>query len=177
MEMSEISLMMALGIAGGALSQLPLGRLSDTKDRRKVILYAMLAGVGAACLAWAAPIGIIPYAMMLFGACVMPIYALSLAHASDNIKPESFLEVGTGLLITSAIGSIIGPLLTSKAMQLFGAEHFFSINAAILLAGSIVIVILIRLRDSDREYFTEFELATTASAQGMIQMDPRSETD
>ena len=62
-------------------------------------------------------------------------------------------------------------------MQLFGAEHFFSINAAILLAGSIVIVILIRLRDSDREYFTEFELATTASAQGMIQMDPRSETD
>lgn len=168
---------MALGITGGALSQLPLGRLSDKKDRRLVILFIMLAGTVAAGIAWAAPINYIPYAMMLFGACVMPIYALSLAHASDNIETASFLEVGTGLLMTNALGSIIGPLITSKAMQLFGAEHFFSINAVILLAGSIAIVILIRLRDSDREYFTEFELATTASAQGMIQMDPRSETD
>ncbi|MFT5843522.1 MAG: MFS family permease [Pseudohongiellaceae bacterium] len=176
MDISSISIMMALGIAGGALSQLPLGRLSDKKDRRLVILFVMLAGTVSTGLAWAAPVNYIPYAMMLFGACVMPIYALSLAHASDNIKTESFLEVGTGLLMTNAIGSIIGPLLTSKAMQLFGAEYFFSINAVILLIGSISIAILIQLRTPNREHFTEFEFATTASAQGMIQMDPRSES-
>jgi hypothetical protein len=66
--------------------------------------------------------------------------------------------------------------LTSKAMQLFGAEYFFSINAVILLIGSISIAILIQLRTPNREHFTEFEFATTASAQGMIQMDPRSES-
>ncbi|MDA1292017.1 MAG: hypothetical protein O3C37_14340, partial [Proteobacteria bacterium] len=61
-------------------------------------------------------------------------------------------------------------------MQLFGAEYFFSINAVILLIGSISIAILIQLRTPNREHFTEFEFATTASAQGMIQMDPRSES-
>ena len=176
MDISGISIMMALGIAGGAISQLPLGRLSDNKDRRVVISCVMLAGGIAACMAWAAPLAFIPYAMMLFGACVMPIYALSLAHASDNIETGSFLEVGTGLLMTNALGSIVGPLLTAQAMQLFGTGYFFSFNGAILFIGSVAIVILIRLRKPDREHFTEFELATTASAQGMIQMDPRSES-
>lgn len=177
MDISGISIMMALGIAGGALSQLPLGRLSDTKDRRVVILYVMLAGTVAAGLAWTVPLVFIPYAMLLFGACVMPIYALSLAHASDNIRTESFLEVGTGLLMTNAVGAIIGPLLTAQAMEWFGAEYFFSSNAAILLIGTIAIAILIKLRKSSRKHFSEFELATTASAQGRIQMDPRSEAE
>jgi MFS family permease len=115
--------------------------------------------------------------MLLFGACVMPIYALSLAHASDNIRTESFLEVGTGLLMTNAVGSIIGPLLTAQAMQWFGAEYFFSSNAVVLLIGAIAVAILVRFHKSDRKHFTEFELATTASAQGRIQMDPRSEPE
>jgi MFS family permease len=169
--------MMAFGIAGGAFSQLPLGRLSDTKDRRVVILYVMLAGTVSAGLAWIVPLVFIPYAMLLFGACVMPIYALSLAHASDNIKTESFLEVGTGLLMTNAVGAIIGPLLTAQAMQWFGAEYFFSSNGVILLIGAIVVAVLVRFHKSDRKHFTEFELATTASAQGRIQMDPRSEPE
>jgi predicted lipid-binding transport protein (Tim44 family) len=77
--------------------------------------------------------------------------------------------------MTNAVGSIIGPLLTALAMQKFGTGQFFTFNAAILLIGAVSIVILIRLRKPRREHFTEFELATTASAQGMIQMDPRSE--
>jgi MFS family permease len=177
MDISGISIMMAFGIVGGAFSQLPLGRLSDTKDRRLVILYVMLAGTVSAGLAWIVPLVFIPYAMLLFGACVMPIYALSLAHASDNIRPESFLEVGTGLLMTNAVGAIIGPLLTAQAMQWFGAEYFFSSNAVILLIGAIAVAVLVRFHKSDRKHFTEFELATTASAQGRIQMDPRSEPE
>jgi MFS family permease len=177
MDISGISIMMALGIAGGAISQFPLGKLSDKKDRRIVIFYVMLAGAVSSGLVWTVSLVFIPYAMLLFGACVMPIYALSLAHASDNIKTESFLEVGTGLLMTNAVGSIIGPLLTALVMQKFGTGQFFTFNAAILLIGAVSIVILIRLRKPRREHFTEFELATTASAQGMIQMDPRSESE
>ena len=154
-----------------------LGKLSDKKDRRIVILYVMLAGAVSSGLVWTVSLVFIPYAMLFFGACVMPIYALSLAHASDNIKTESFLEVGTGLLMTNAVGSIIGPLLAALVMQQFGTNLFFIFNAAILLIGVLSIVILIRLRKPRREHFTKFELATTASAQGMIQMDPRSESE
>lgn len=177
MDVSSISIMMALGIVGGALSQLPLGRLSDKHDRRIVILYAMLVGTVAAGLAWVAPPVLIPFAMMFFGGCVMPIYALSLAYASDNIKTESFLEVGTGLLMINALGSIFGPLFTAQFMQRFGSEYFFIFNAAVLFIGTIAIAILVRTRAPGREHFSEFEMATSASAQGMIEMDPRSDAD
>ena len=40
----EISTMMALVIIGGALTQLPLGRLSDKMDRRIVIFSIMIVG-------------------------------------------------------------------------------------------------------------------------------------
>ncbi|MFT5936392.1 MAG: MFS family permease, partial [Pseudohongiellaceae bacterium] len=44
LDVSSISIMMALAIAGGAISQLPLGKASDRIDRRLVILACMIFG-------------------------------------------------------------------------------------------------------------------------------------
>lgn len=175
MDVSGISVMMALGIAGGALSQLPLGRFSDKRDRRIVVLFIMLGGMLISLLACFISADNIPYIMLLFGACVMPVYALALAHASDNVANQSFLEVGTGLLVIHALGSIIGPLLTAQFMQLFGPQSFFSFNALVLLLGSVFIAFQIRSHRSKREHYSDFEPATTAAAQGVLQMDPRTQ--
>lgn len=177
MEIESISVMMALGITGGALSLLPLGRLSDRIDRRKVIAGIMLAGALVSVLTLFVPVATVPALMFVFGACVMPIQALCLAHASDNIETQTFLEVGTGLLVMNASGSIVGPLLAAQVMQWFGAEGFFLFNAVILGISGVLVVLLISLRTRARAHYSKFQAVTTAAAQGALQMDPRAEPD
>lgn len=175
MDVVSISVMMALGIAGGALAQLPLGRFSDKRDRRVVILAILLGGMLVSALAWFVSAGTMPYVMFLFGAFTMPVYALALAHASDNVANQSFLEVGTGLLVIHALGSIIGPLFTAQFMQYFGSQSFFLFNAIILFFGAVLIALQIRSHASKREHYSEFNPATTAAAQGVLELDPRAD--
>lgn len=177
LSVQQISLMMALGIAGGAVMQMPLGRLSDHIDRRRVMLGTMLAASLVAAATAMLSQDLVPYLMFLFGACAMPLYALCLAHASDHADADTFLEVGTGLLMTNALGSILGPLLTSQLMYRLGANFFFVALCGFLLLGAMLTLVFIKSRDRRAEHFNEFALATSASAQGAIQMDPRSEEE
>ena len=105
----------------------------------------------------------------------MPIYALSLAHAADNVD-HSFLEVGTGILIMNAIGAIVGPTIASLFMEFLGASAFFGFCAGILLLGAATVAILIRQHAARRPHFAPFEMATTAAAQGAVEFDPRSDS-
>ena len=132
-------------------------------------------GAVVAAIIFILPQPLTPYLMFFFGACAMPIYALSLAHASDHVGPDTFLEVGTGLLMINAVGSIFGPLLTALAMERFGPQSYFVFLSMALLVGALIIVFFIRSRLQSAEHFHEFSPATSASAQGAIQMDPRSE--
>ncbi len=177
MEVGGISSMMALGIVGGAVTLLPLGRFSDGRDRRLIIFTIMLAGAITAVFAAFAPVAAIPYLMFVFGACVMPIQALSLAQASDNIENSSFLEVGTGLLVMNASGAIVGPLAAAQAMHWFGSGAFFLFNAVALAMGGLLILLLVRSRDPHPDHFTKFQVVTTAAAQGALQLDPRTDPE
>lgn len=177
MDIELISLMMALGIVGGALSLLPLGRWSDRVDRRVVIACIMLAGAMVSVTAFLLPVSDIPVAMLFFGAFVMPIQALCLAHASDHIGNQSFLEVGTGLLVMNASGSIVGPLVGAQAMQWFGSGAFFLFCAVILGIGGVLVVFMIYSRKPAREHFSKFRPITTAASQGALQLDPRTVAD
>lgn len=175
MELPAVSIMMALGIAGGAFMQLPLGRLSDRMDRRKVILGATICGTAICVLTLHTPPSTLLFLMFGFGASVMPLYALSLAHASDFSDSDDFLQIGTGLLMVNAIGSVIGPLITAALMEGYGPDQFFRTQLAILGGGSVLVAILILLRRRKPDHVTPFALATTAAGQAAIQLDPRSE--
>ncbi len=177
MSVAQISLMMALGVVGGAVMQLPLGKLSDRIDRRRVIFAAMLAGTAVAAAGVMLPAALIPGLMFVFGACAMPLYALSLAHASDFVENDGFLEVGTGLLMINALGSIVGPLITSQLMYRLGPSTYFASLCVWLLLGSVLVLIFIRTRDRQATNFHEFSPATSAAAQGALQMDPRLEEE
>lgn len=175
LDVSSISIMMALAIAGGALAQLPLGKASDRVDRRLIILGCLILGVLVASLALILPQSMAYGVMFLFGASVMPIYALSLALASDNAVEGNFMEVGTGLMMTNAAGSVIGPLLTSQLMYRYGPDYFFISSLCILLIGAVAVVVMIRTKRAAKEHPVDFELATSASAQAALQLDPRAD--
>lgn len=176
LELKTISIMMAAGILGGAVFLLPLGRMSDRVDRRIVIFAVMLAGSAVCGLGMVTPVAFLPWLFFLFGGCVMPIYALSLAHAGDIVE-SSFLEVGTGILIMNAVGAIIGPLLGAVTMGYFGPWGFFAFCGITMAAGAIAVMCFIGTQRSRRPNFSPFEMATTASAQGAVELDPRSDDD
>ncbi|MBT8148114.1 MAG: MFS transporter [Gammaproteobacteria bacterium] len=177
LDVLDISIMMALAITGGALAQLPVGKLSDRMDRRLVILGCMIAGMGVAVSSLLLSDSWVPVILFCFGASVMPIYALSLALASDNVENTSFIEIGTGLLMTNAIGSIIGPFVISQFMFWFGPEYFFICHLVILCVGSLLVLGMIRTRPAAAHSMPDFTLATTAAAQAVMQMDPRGEEE
>ncbi len=175
LNVQSISIMMALSIAGGALAQLPLGKLSDRFDRRLIILGCVSCGAIISGIASIAPNSLVYVVMFFFGASVMSLQALSLALASDNAKGGNFMEVGTGLMMTNAAGSAIGPLFTSFLMYRYGPEFFFISHFAVLSLAAVTVVILIKTKPAAAEHPANFVLATSASAQAVLQLDVRAD--
>ncbi len=129
MSVTGVALFMSAALVGGALAQVPIGRLSDRVDRRKVIAAAcalaavaggLLALLGDArqggllvsadvALADLSPLALVAVAA-LFGAAIYPQYSLCVAHTNDFVGREDFVEASSGLLLTWAIGASIGPV-------------------------------------------------------------------
>lgn len=173
-----VSIFMAGAIAGGAIAQFPLGRLSDRYDRRWVILgAALVAGimaVGLALPAMLAPASLMPLAT-LFGAFAMPIYALCVAHASDHAPPEEFVVVGSGVLMLFGIGSAIGAPLAGVLMGPLGPGGAFLLPAVTLFALALILLRRIRTpalaQAEEREPF----VAMTGYTPFTVDLDPRAE--
>jgi MFS family permease len=145
-----IALFMSMALIGGALAQIPLGRLSDRIDRRIVIIIAcalaavfalalMVAG-GASLerqgtLAGATPPEVAAVTLIglvfLFGGAAYPLYSLCVAHTNDFVPREDFVEASSGLLLTWGIGATIGPILASGLMDVVGLSGLFGWTALI----------------------------------------------
>ncbi len=176
LDVSAISLMMAAGILGGAAFQWPIGRLSDSVDRRVVLCVTMVVGAIVCVACMRAPTNYLPYLVFLFGATAMPLYALALAHAGDTVE-DAFLEIGTGILMLNASGAIVGPLAASALMTAFSPVWFFGFSAGAMAVGAVLMLIFVQRRRALRPHYSRFEVATSASAQGAIELDPRSLQD
>lgn len=119
-------------IISGVVLQYPFGYLSDTRERRSVILLATAGGVIASLLlfffagasVWANVAGV-----FLLGAFSMPLYSLCSAHANDRAGPGQFAVVSAGLLFFWAAGAIVGPALAAVIMGHFGPKSMFAFTA------------------------------------------------
>ena len=171
-----VALLMALTVIGGAVGQWPLGRLSDRVDRRWMILAgclgAALAGAGLVATGILAPRWLLPTAFG-FGAFAIPMYALCVAHANDFVDPADFVETSSGLLLASALGSAIGPLLASAMMHQVGPGGLFGTTAVIhlLLAGFVLYRMRRRAAPAARAPF----VAVPRTSTGISTLDPRAE--
>jgi MFS family permease len=116
---SEVGIFMAITILGGAAFQLPLGRMSDRRDRRQVVILAAFTGAIVAQLAILFS-GIHQYVlfglMFVFGGVTLPLYSILLAHANDNSRLP-LIQVGSVVLLSHSLGAMIGPLLLSLVID------------------------------------------------------------
>ena len=133
----EISLVTFLLAISGAISQWPIGKISDSFDRRKVIIYSTF---GAAFFAFCAIIAsgqmYLPgdlatdrtwfyISLILFSVCSLPMFSLILAHTNDFIPKEQFVAAGASLQFTFGMGAMSGPFLCSIFMNIVGLNGFF----------------------------------------------------
>ncbi|MDR3525902.1 MAG: MFS transporter [Rhizomicrobium sp.] len=142
-----VALFMVAFTMGGMLVQIPVGRLSDCIDRRWVIAgTCTLAAIAGALIGL---FGSHDRTTMLitigvFGVLMLPLYALSIAHANDRMPREAFVESSATLLLINSIASVIGPTFAATVMDIYGTRALFFFTAAVHTA--MLIFTLVRLR-------------------------------
>ncbi len=171
-----VTLFMSAAIAGGAVMQYPIGWLSDRIDRRRVLCLLALGGLLMSA-AVASSVGqswfLVPVA--LFGACVMPLYAISLATAADVSDPGEFVAIGTTALLINALGAVVAPFLLGPLMSYFAASALFW--AFGLVCGFFALYLARQLRsprDVSVQQQVPFEAAGTDAAPVVFELDPRA---
>ena len=133
----EISIATFLLAISGAISQWPIGKLSDIFDRRRVIVYSTFAaGIFAICTIFASGQMYLPDGLstsktwfylflILFSFVSLPMFAIILAHTNDYIPKEKFVVAGAGLQFVFGMGAMTGPLLCSIFMNIVGLNGFW----------------------------------------------------
>lgn len=172
LSVGSVAVFMSAAVVGGAVLQLPVGRLSDRMDRRVVLIGCCVASAAMGVLlallpAWAGPA---PAALPLiagslaYGAAVFTIYGVSIAHANDRAEPHEFVEVSGGLLLIWALGAMAGPVAASLLMEAAGLGGvFWTTAAAHLLLGLFTLLRLRRAASVPEEEKMSYEVEPVAS--------------
>ena len=133
----QISLVTFLLAVSGAVSQWPIGKLSDMFDRRKVIIIVTFAAAFFAfCAILSSRQMYLPgdlatskfwfyVFLILFSFCSLPMFSLILAHTNDFIPKEKFVAAGASLQFIFGMGAMAGPFLCSIFMGMVGPNGFF----------------------------------------------------
>jgi MFS family permease len=185
LDIGQVAFFMSVFIAGGALVQWPLGRISDRIDRRFVIavVCTVASFVGLALGVFGELIAQAPqiFYPLIFvqGAVMLPLYAVSIAHANDRVPNTEFLQTSAGLLMIFAAASILGPLLASTLTTLVGGYSgaLFIFIALVNAAMAFFAFLRERIRErppqEEREAFAPLPHGSVAA----LTLDPRAPDD
>jgi MFS family permease len=133
----EISIVTFLLSMSGAISQWPIGKLSDMFDRRLVLIYSTFAAAFfGLCAIFSAGQMYLPDGLasskfwfyifvILFAVVSLPMFAIILAYTNDYIPKEKFVVAGAGLQTAFGLGAMSGPFLCSMLMSFVGPNGFW----------------------------------------------------
>ena len=132
----------------------------------------MVAGALVAVGGWFfAGHGSLPLAviMFLFGAATFCIYAVCIAHASDNADIP-LVEIASGILIMNSAGSIAGPIVVALLMDRFGPESFFAYVLACLAPAAAWVFYRAAMVDRSRDH--EHASILPRTTQAIAELSP-----
>jgi len=189
----EISLLLFLITIAGALSQWPIGYLSDRFDRRIIIVLCTIVGAVFCVLLiivsgdtlqlmflateWGTSKFIFFICATGYAGASLSLYPLNIAHTNDFVPKEKFVAAGGGLTFVFGLGAIGGPIVCSIFMNEFGPNSFF----IFLLIFHVIIAIFALYRitkrsTEDNPDSTFVPLPKNITPLGM-QLDPTTGTD
>jgi MFS family permease len=172
-----MAVFMSVFTFGGAVVQLPLGRISDRMDRRIIIFavctVAAVLGVTLASFGGAHRWMILPL-IGCFGVVALPLYGLSVAHTNDRIARNEFVETSATLLMINSLASVSGPVLAATAMQVFGTGALFFYTAVLHVAMACFAALRITVKEAVPAAGRErFEATPPQATQAECTLDPR----
>jgi MFS family permease len=174
---SWLALFMICFTFGGALMQLPLGRLSDRMDRRWIIVgVSVSAALSGLALAWFGGMNRQTALALaaLMGVTALPLYGLSVAHANDRLPRADFVEASATLLLLNALASVVGPTFAAFVMARTGSAALFVVTAAAHGAFALFAIIRIRIKEAPPDETREPYAPLPAHASpGALELDPR----
>jgi MFS family permease len=176
-DFAEIAWFLTIAVLGGAVSQWPIGILSDRLGRRALAIntsVASIAGIGLFLASSGTKLAILLLAA-IYGASAFPVYTLCLAHANDLVHKKRAVEVSSGLLLTFSIGAVFGPLLASLLMRAAGHGALFlhSALAHIMIAGTMVLRAAQRPAPPAKR--SERFVSVPRTTPAVFDLDPRGE--
>jgi MFS family permease len=177
---SGIAILFAVTAIVGAVAQIPFGRLSDTMDRRMVIV--VLSGIAAVIgflTVLLNPGGdwLMYFLFGLYGFAAYPLYAIAVAHANDFAREGEFARVAGAMLLILGTGLAIGPLIASVVMNAIGPVGLFIVTAT--FHGALAVTAFLRMkirpvREGGRVRFRIMN-AEKGISPGTVPLDPRSD--
>lgn len=175
LSVADTAVFMSVAVAAGALSQWPVGRLSDRLDRRIVLAVLLIAAAAASTALWLVPPGTETLLVLsfLFGALTLPGYSLAAAHAYDKTKPGGYVETAAGILLVNGLGAVIGPSVAAVFISRIGPSSLFLFTAAtqVTLAAFVLWRIAVQSSTAPADK-TGFDLASTAPMGAVITPGP-----
>ncbi|HEX2593751.1 MAG TPA: MFS transporter [Rhizomicrobium sp.] len=176
-----LSLFMIAFTLGGAVVQVPLGRLSDHLDRRYII-----AGIGV----FAASAAVLLYLfghhdahnhwrvlglIALFGMTCLPLYGMSVAQVNDRLPRSDFVEASASLLLVNSVASILGPPIAASVIQQFGISALFLYTASIHAVLAIYTISRIATQaPAPKALHDAFVPVPEQASPLVVELDPRS---
>lgn len=135
---------------GSALFQVPVGRISDRMDRRKLLLgLCTLTGAFEIGIALVAPEAIRPMILgvaLLLGGAVATQYYVIAAHANDRAAAQDSARISAALLLLYCIGAAIGPSSAALMMKVFGPGGLHLHNGVVHVALACFVLLRILRR-------------------------------
>ena len=131
---TKVATFMAVSILAAAVTQYPVGRLSDRMDRRTVIAaVCTLATLVAGSIVAFPGMPHAPFLTLaaLFSGLVLTLYSLSVSHVNDKLEPAQMVAASSALLLLNGTAAALGPVLTGGLMATFGPRAYFATLATL----------------------------------------------
>ncbi|MFQ5522195.1 MAG: MFS transporter [Acidimicrobiia bacterium] len=142
MPTSRAAFFAGMAALGAVVLQWPIGHLSDSFGRRRMILVVSMVAAAVAVVGASVPpdgLGVI-VAMFVFGGLSYSMYSLALSHQIDVLPSGRAVAASSTNVFLTGVGAVMGPLFASVAMTVIGPSGFwwalaFAFGAIGLFAG------------------------------------------
>ena len=123
----EVSIFMIIITSFGALSQWPVGYLSDRMDRRLILIGVTFVASGLCVLiVGSSYISLTLFFILtaIYSCMSLPMYSLAIAHTNDFLQQNEIVAASSAFAKLMGIGSILGPLMVSGMMSVMGPNGY-----------------------------------------------------
>ena len=141
---AQASFALVVAMVAAAVSQYPLGWISDQTDRRYVVIG--MAAVSVVAALWmtvdARPMSIL-VGFAVIGAVTLPVYSILAAHANDQLSPGQVVPAAGTMAFLLQFGQVFGMLIGPNTLRLFDGR---GLPLMLAVVGTVVVLIAVTRR-------------------------------